>query len=109
MVAWTAVHALMLEMIWFLPCDWSVPVLFSKSIHRRGGFFRVLTFSEDDDGRRLAAERHSGEEFLGCWGTGEKTGSLLRVVELWTCGQTDGAVLGIIVWLQESAAGTQKR
>jgi hypothetical protein len=27
-VAWTAVHALMLEMIWFLPCDWSVPVLF---------------------------------------------------------------------------------
>jgi hypothetical protein len=44
-----------------------------------------------------------GEEFLGCWGTGEKSGRLLRGIELWWCGQTDGAVLGIIVWLQESS------
>jgi hypothetical protein len=44
-----------------------------------------------------------GEEFLGFWGTGEKGGRLLRGIELWWCGQTDGAVLGIIVWLQESS------
>jgi hypothetical protein len=25
-VAWTAVHALMFEITWFLPCDWSVPM-----------------------------------------------------------------------------------
>lgn len=57
----------MLEMIWFLPCDWSVPVFVSVNRFMRGGFFRVLTFSEDDDGRRLAAERHFGEEFLYYW------------------------------------------
>jgi hypothetical protein len=74
----------------------------------RGGFFRVLTFSEDDDGRRLAAERHFAEEFLGCWVTEEKSCRLLRGIELWWCGQTDGAVLGIIVWLASRilAAGT---
>jgi hypothetical protein len=44
-----------------------------------------------------------GEEFLGCWGTGEKSGRLMRGIELWWCGQTDGAVWGIIVWLQESS------
>jgi hypothetical protein len=38
----------------------------------RGGFFRVLTFSEDDDGRRLAAERHFAEEFLGFGELGRK-------------------------------------
>jgi hypothetical protein len=27
----------------------------------------------------------------------------LRGIELWWCGQTDSAVLGIIVWLQESS------
>lgn len=32
-----------------------------------------------------------------------RSGRLLRGIELWWCGQTDSAVLGIIVWLQESS------
>jgi hypothetical protein len=64
MVAWTAKHALMLETIWPLPCEVSVPAggrelesagnLDSVYQERRGS----RTLFQDDNRRCLAAERH---------------------------------------------------
>ena len=74
MVAWTARQALMLEMIWPLPWEVSVPAkekhscqpdapLNNLCLPARGSFWRwgsSLTFLEDDDGGRLPSERHVG-------------------------------------------------
>ncbi len=75
MVAWTAKQALMLEMIWPLPCEVSVPAT-AELESAGGGLWLVRGFSgrrwkrckegllrtlfQDDNRRGLAAKRHVG-------------------------------------------------
>lgn len=70
MVDCTARQALMLDIIWPRPCDWSVPAHrhanVSKKSFRSGWFLGVLrTLPQHNDGGRLAAERHDYDEAPG--------------------------------------------